>query len=498
MPPRRRSSTPRSQPVRDRFNWRSSFNSRSVSHAMMRGMSCAFPKRRHAALTVAATLVILASCPCALALNARLDVSQYAHTAWRARDGFLRGRITSIAQTADGYLWLGTQFGLYRFDGVRNQPWEPPRDQRLPSKSIVRLLVARDGTLWIATDQGLASWKDGRLTRYDALAGSYVGSLLEDREGSIWTTRFVNRWALCRIQGSRLSCFGEDGGPGDGAIGLHEDPAGNLWVGLRNGLWRWKPGRPTFFGLPDEENGIQGFSEDNDGSLLISEGGGIRRFVDGQAVMVSPFPSSTPALQGLSLLRDHDGSLWVGTSTRGLVHMHEGITDVFSQTDGLSDDQVNAIFEDQEGTVWVATDGGLDRFRELAVVHYSVNQGLSNDSVTSVVASTDGSVWLATVDSLTRWTNSDVTVYRERTAAPGSRPLISRKVHEITVGMAAGVQSIFEDSQRRVWLSTSRGVGYLDKHRFVAFPGVPGGLTRAIVEDGNKNLWVVNGDAGLF
>src|SRR4029077_3394271 len=120
---------------------------------------------------------------CALALNPTLDVSQYAHTAWKIRDGFAKGSILSIAQTPDGYLWLGTEFGLTRFDGVRNVPWQPPRDQHLPSDTVLNLLVSRDGTLWIGTLKGLTSWKDGKLTQYSGFAGQAIAALLEDRDG---------------------------------------------------------------------------------------------------------------------------------------------------------------------------------------------------------------------------------------------------------------------------------------------------------------------------
>src|SRR6267378_6527019 len=95
--------------------------------------------------------VLLLCPPDACALEPALDVSQYAHTSWKIRDGFSKGSISSIAQTPDGYLWLGTQFGLLRFDGVKNVPWRPPPDQQLPSDTIMGLLVARDGTLWIGT-----------------------------------------------------------------------------------------------------------------------------------------------------------------------------------------------------------------------------------------------------------------------------------------------------------------------------------------------------------
>src|SRR2546422_4334132 len=124
-----------------------------------------------AALGSMLACMLLAWCPQALALDPSLDVSQYAHTSWKIRDGFSKGIISSIAQTPDGYLWLGTEFGLLRFDGVRRVEWTPPGGEQLPSAEIRNLLVTRDGTLWIGTANGLASWKGGRLTRYAELAG---------------------------------------------------------------------------------------------------------------------------------------------------------------------------------------------------------------------------------------------------------------------------------------------------------------------------------------
>src|SRR6185295_9772816 len=99
--------------------------------------------------TAGLAFLLLAVCPPAFAVDPALDVSQYVHTAWRVRDGFSKGAINALAQTSDGYLWLGTEFGLLRFDGVRNVTWEPPSGESLPDAYIRSLLAARDGTLWI-------------------------------------------------------------------------------------------------------------------------------------------------------------------------------------------------------------------------------------------------------------------------------------------------------------------------------------------------------------
>ena len=99
---------------------------------------------------------LLALSPSAYALNPALDVSQYTHTAWKIREGFSKGRVTSIAQTPDGYLWLGTEFGLLRFDGIRHVLWQPPAGESFRSSFIRTLFTARDGTLWIGTSK---SWQ---------------------------------------------------------------------------------------------------------------------------------------------------------------------------------------------------------------------------------------------------------------------------------------------------------------------------------------------------
>jgi len=122
---------------------------------------------------IAAGLASLASVVATTAATTTptMDISQLSHAAWTSGDGFANGAIHNIAQTPDGYLWLATEFGLFRFDGVRTTPWptDQPIDIEVPS-----LIAARDGTLWIGMTRGLASWKDGRLTRYDELSGRRV------------------------------------------------------------------------------------------------------------------------------------------------------------------------------------------------------------------------------------------------------------------------------------------------------------------------------------
>src|SRR5271157_1591473 len=155
--------------------------------------------------------ILLACCACACALDPTLDISQYAHTSWKVRDGFTTGSVSSVAQTPDGYLWVGTEFGLFRFDGVRATPWQPAGGQ-LPGDNIETLLAAHDGALWIGTYTGLASWKNGKLNTYPELAGQHILGLVEDREGTVWAggVSFPPPGKLCAIGPTGVRCFGED------------------------------------------------------------------------------------------------------------------------------------------------------------------------------------------------------------------------------------------------------------------------------------------------
>jgi signal transduction histidine kinase/ligand-binding sensor domain-containing protein len=430
-------------------------------------------------------LIVLACCPCAFALNPSLDVGQYAHTAWRARDGFIPGAILAIAQTPDGYLWLGTEFGLDHFDGVHFVPWQPPAGQYLPSQSIHSLLVARDGTLWIGTTKGVASWKNGKLTRYPDLDGQMSYSLLEDRQGTIWSASEPDFAApsICAVEKSGVHCYGKDGSLAAGGliVSLYEDREGDLWAVAGSGIWKWKPGPPKFYPLSIGSDYLDGIAEDDAGGLLIGMKGGIRRFSDGKTGAY-PLPAGAQAVPTRTLLWDNDDALWIAVYHAGLVHIHRGRADFFRQADGLSSDEVLALFQDHENNLWVSTQDGLDRFRDTAVATFFANQGLSSGLARSVLADKDGSVWVATPGGLDRWRDGQITSYDKRD------------------GKLNGLSptSLFQDSSGRVWVSTSRELGYLKDNRFVSVTGTDAGRMLDFAEDTAGNLWIADQQGGLL
>jgi signal transduction histidine kinase/ligand-binding sensor domain-containing protein len=436
----------------------------------------------------------------AYTLNPSLDISQYAHTAWKIRDGFTKGVVRSIAQTPGGYLWLGTELGLLRFDGVRAVPWHPPADQQLPSNYIMGLMAAHDGTLWIGTLKGLASLRNGKLTNYPEVAGLYILALLEDHEGTIWVGSYgFPSGNLCMVRGGKMQC--QAGSFGRGVTALYEDHTGNLWVSADTGVWRWTPGSPQHLSV-GRASGIDVLIE-ADGRLLIATDDGLKQLVDGK-IHSYAVPGVTRQFKSNCLFRSSDGSLWIG-SAQGLLHLHQGRIDRFASANGLSGDSIQKMFEDREGDVWVSTVDGLDRFREFAVPTISLKQGLSNSAAWSVQATPDGSIWICTANGLDRWGNGHMTVYGGGKASgqgwgrdDGALGMMESVTKIPNSGLSGSVRSLGRDNRARLWVATTDGLFYFEGGQFISVPEVPGGNVPSIVGDGHGNVWVSNDDVGLF
>src|SRR5580700_275131 len=455
------------------------------------------PVYEKARVRIAAFAVVALSlahlCPSALALDPSLDVSQYAHTVWQVREGFTQG-----------YIRLGTGFGLFRFDGVRVEHWQPPLNgEQLPSNFIVCLHVARDGTFWIGTMGGLASWRDGKLTRYPDLAGLLIASILEDRNGTVWvgSSSLASPGKLCAINGTNGDCHESSGALPKGISFLYEDSHDVLWVVAPDGVWRWRPGPPRFYRMPFATAVVPGLGEAGDGTLLIPLPGRLARFGGGKLETQHPYPAPARDVDGVVLLRDRDGGVWIGTSGAGVVHLHQGRADVFSQADGLSGDLVTSLFEDREGDVWVATLGGLDRFRNYAVVTYAQHEGFGTiPGRGSVVAGRDGSIWMGGNDGLRMRNHGEVTIYgraddhksESRAAWLPVRYVASRMLRDhLRI-------SVFTDNAGRILVSTPYAFGYMENGGFVSIRGIPGGLVSSVAQDRQGNLWIANEDQGLL
>ena len=198
-------------------------------------------------IVFSALAVSLLSSP-VFALNPSLDISQYAHTAWTFRNGFLNGAVYAIAQTADGYLWLGTQSGVVRFDGVRAVPLVLPTRAAIsehrgwgPSSRTRRNPLDRDP----GRAGELEEWSTHSIS--GARPPHCSSRSCEERDGTVWAGAFGSPTGkLCAIRGGSTTCYGDDGkSRAPLSSSLYEDTDGSLWVGAATGLWRWNPGPPT-------------------------------------------------------------------------------------------------------------------------------------------------------------------------------------------------------------------------------------------------------------
>ena len=206
--------------------------------------------------------------------------------------------------------------------------------------------------------------------------------------------------------------------------------------------------------------------------MLIGTPHGVFRIAQGKT---EPYRiQGGAALSNYRLFRDRDGGLWIGTSGQGLVHVHNGRTDVFTRVNGLSSDEVTTLFEDREGDIWVATYEGLDRLRELPVVNVSKKQGLATDAVWSVLADKDGGVWLSGRNGLDRLKDGKVTNFRKSDGLPDDSTL-----------------SVFQDDSGRIWAFTTKGLAQFDGRRFTPVREAPG--REAVFAGYSDHIWLSHG-----
>jgi signal transduction histidine kinase/ligand-binding sensor domain-containing protein len=423
------------------------------------------------------------------ALDPTPRISQYGHTAWRIEDGFFAGAPNAIAQSTDGYLWIGTQAGLMRFDGVRFVSWKPPKGTDLPSSRINSLLGAQDGSLWIGTTMGLARWRNGELINYTDPRGSIM-AILEDPAGTIWIARANVSDAegpLCAVKDKGLRCYGRDNGIAfPYLVTLADDTAGNIWVGAGTMVSHWKISSADTYvspGLNSSEvfNGVAALAGKLDGSVWVGlmhsgKGGGLQQLAHGywKPFVVPGFDGST--LEVFALLTDRDGSLWVGTLNRGVYRIQGDKVDHFGASDGLSGNAVSSLFQDREGNIWIATSGGIDSFHGLRVVSFSTRQGLSVDQANSVLASHDGTVWIGNYN-LDVLRSGKITSIQPYNGLPGGQ-----------------VTSLLEDRAGRVWVGVDLELAVYIFGRFGKIhtrDDLPLGAVRAMAEDVGGSIWVL-------
>jgi signal transduction histidine kinase/ligand-binding sensor domain-containing protein len=415
-------------------------------------------------------------------------INQYGHRSWKIEDGYLGASPRSIAQDRDGYLWLGTYNGLYRFDGVRFVRWAPPAGMHLPSSRITSLLADRDGSLWMGTEGGLAHWNGGHLDNYLEGEGWIVG-FDQDLDGAVWfgVQSYSNNESrvLCKIRDAAMICYGRKDGLTQQIIPSTQfarDDAGYLWMGTSTSVIGWKPPSlqvysPDVLKNKSGSTTVTGLAVDRDGSLLVGGFFGLYRIWHGQWTPVSAPGFDGRTLYVQSIFRDRRDAIWIGTRDAGLYRLYRGEVEHFTSKDGLSADAVWTILEDREGGIWVATDQGLDNFRDLAVLTLG-KSALGVSEIDNVVTARDGTLWIGATGGL----------FSRSVGDSGFRP---------RGGNLRGKQvaTIFEDRRGRMWIGVDNTLNIITENSFrpVRMPdGGPTGMIVSMAEDTEGDLWAVS------
>jgi signal transduction histidine kinase/ligand-binding sensor domain-containing protein len=367
-------------------------------------------RKRRISCVFATGVWLLLLTPAIFALDPNQPLTQLYHSSWNAKNG-LHGSVTALAQTADGFLWIGTTDGLYRFDGLYFEQYKPEINS-LPSVSVSALMAVPDGGLWIGFLRGGASFlKDGHVANYserDGLPVSRVRCFAQDHDGTIWAgvvggfTRFDGtRWQTIRMDWNY---------PSRSAWTLYVDKQGTLWVTTGKGIMFLPKGEKKFQDTGIEAGAIFAFAQAPDGTMLFHDHGqnSVRAFRPATSGRSDPLPQFSIPARAIHF--DRNGALWLagdGVSRISFPDRNRGqrvsqtSTEVerFTEEHGLTENVTRAILEDREGNIWVGTEGGLDRFRFRNLSWFPFPSGTS---YFSLIAGSNGEVWAGSHGD-TRW-----------------------------------------------------------------------------------------------
>lgn len=399
-----------------------------------------------AALTLAAVFI-----PPIYALDPNKTLTQYAHRIWGEEEGLFQPTIYSILQTQDGFLWLGTQDSLIRFDGVHFRAFDSG-EVGFQHSLIRALLEDRGGNLWAASiGSGVGEIApDGTLTRYTIKSGlpsDNAFCLAFDNQDRLWV---CTNQGLARLDHGRFRVFTTaDGMPTNGIRATCEASDGTRWVaGLDFGLGRWSGSR---------------FDAYTDAHIS-------RR-------------ATITALHCAS-----GGSVWVGTDY-GLTEIHGAGSRFLSTRDGLPDNAVASLAEGPDGSLWIGTNDGISRLRNGEISVYRTRDGLSHSLVLSLYIDREGTLWAGTKDGLDQFTDGKVTPYttNEGLLSNDAGPVLTDEATKF------GHSDTGKHPPGRLWVGTDRGLNFFDGRQFRALSTKNGLISNTILSlalDHDGDLWV--------
>jgi signal transduction histidine kinase/ligand-binding sensor domain-containing protein len=449
--------------------------------------------RRRLRASIWLALLLFACFSRGVALDPHQSLDQLYHSVWGAKQG-ITGAVAALAQTTDGYLWLGTEDGLLRFDGTSFERYEP-ESGTLPANSVSALMAVPDGGLWVGFFAGGASFlKNGNVVSYTDAQGfpvSMVRAFARDGTGAIWAAAIGG---LARLEGKKWHRVHKEWNyPTKSARAIFADRDGNLWVATGSAIVVLPKGGESYRDTGIKCGAVSGITQAIDGSIIFDDEAekklrAIRRDPTGNVTELHEIHAQS----GVPFV-DRDGALWVaanGISRIPFLSWRDSgsqKTEQLTATQGLTSDTTTQVIEDHEGNIWVSTAGGLDQFRYRNVTWFplpSVNFGL--------VEGSDGEVWAGSGGNQ-RYTFSRV--LDGKIAGPGTKT----------------IYAIFRDRDGSVWFSERNALIHWQHNQFIqvtpplsvvsmsrsTHPSDPI-IASSITSDRSGALWVAFGGSGEY
>ncbi len=411
----------------------------------------------------------------------------YEHQTWQTENGLPQNSVHSIAQTRDGFLWLATEDGLARFDGLKFVVYNSENTAQLRNNNIRHLLETSDGSLWIATADGLARLRKGQFsvfTTQQGLPSNNVLSLFRDRTGVV--TAITTEGAAVYANGSFQPTMQASSGASQllppqfknaGVQSTLTDGRGNLWIGTTEGLFVHKEGRTEKVALRPGlgSDHVTALSEDSAGVIWVGTEAGVARIAGGK---LQPIASPDSISQGLilSFLEDREGDMWVGTDSGGVTVLRDQKFRKYGREQGVPEELIRCVYEDSRGTLWAGTNGhGLLRFNGRSFSALTTAQGLSSDIVLAIVGDSHGTLFVGTPDGLNIIHEGHVQILTSADGLPDDF-----------------VRSIFSDTDGSLWMGTRRGLAHYSNGRITNYTtadGLPSDFVGVIVRGKDGVLW---------
>ncbi len=404
----------------------------------------------------------------------------YSLTSWGQKDGLPVGVIWAISQDHDGYLWLGTDGGPIRFDGVRFVLWQPDGPRSLPKGPVRAVCVSHDGSIWLGFGEpgGVSRIRSGKVQNYSEADGIEPGAitmLAEDRDGDVWAG---NRSGLYRFADDRWQ---------PSAQGLPRSPIyrkllerhGRSLVATADGLFQREPNEANFQKVGHFDGVIRDVAEDSSGRIWVADP------VSGFRTLGVPQIVSHEKGTGSRLLQDSKGNLWIGTFGQGLwlVRLNRALHDhiIIQKTttlSGFSDDGVAALLEDRNGNIWAATYDGLNR-----LTPHKLTPVMGLGVIWGIERTSDGGIWVGSTDALMEFRAGQAEPLRKPWPFGGAPPL-----------------AMHSDKFGTLWVATRRGLLRIigRTSSMVPLPGPPLQRISSITSDLAGGLWLSDRDRGIF